>query len=161
MTARLVVWLLRHPMAAVALVLAAIAATGFGAVLAFAPRPAAPRPPAASMGVAAESRLPAPTEFPPPGRVAAMHRALHAMGRACQQPVRHRDPQSVLKPVAVMEQFARDYPKGGFSIDDEAGTTLSLMVVLRNELQNCDPSLVAGVEKLLPPRFRDPESTTQ
>ena len=81
MTARLVVWLLRHPMAAVALVLAAIAATGFGAVLAFAPRPAAPRPPAASMGVAAESRLPSPTEFPPPGRVAAMHRALHAMGR--------------------------------------------------------------------------------
>jgi hypothetical protein len=57
-----------------------------------------------------------------------------------------------------MERFARDYPGGGFTIDDEPGTTLSLLVVLRYELQGCDPSLVPGVEELLPESFRDPSS---
>lgn len=49
-----------------------------------------------------------------------------------------------------MEQFARDYPNGGFAIDDEPGTTLSLQVVLRFELQSCEPTLVPSLEELIP-----------
>jgi hypothetical protein len=108
------------------------------------------------VGGTAESTLPQPTQFPPPDRVEAAHRALHAMGRACQKPISTRDPNSVRGPVRVMERFAKDYPNGGFTIDDEPGSTLALLVVLRYELGNCDPSLVAGVEELLPERFRDP-----
>lgn len=82
------------------------------------------------------------------------HRALHAMGRACRKRAADRDPKTVAGPARVMIHFARDYPRGGFTIDDEPGTTLSLLFVLRHELQKCDPSLVAGAEALLPERFR-------
>jgi hypothetical protein len=78
------------------------------------------------------------------------------MGRACETPGSTRDPAAVARPVEVMERFARDFPDGGFTIDDEPGSTLSLLVVLRYELQTCDPSLVVSVERLLPPRYRDP-----
>lgn len=77
-----------------------------------------------------------PTQFPPRERVEAAHRALHAMGRACKQPIGTRDRAAVARPVEVMEQFARDYPNGGFTIHDESGTALSLLVVLRYEMQD-------------------------
>jgi hypothetical protein len=143
-------------MAAVLIALVLTAAVAVALAAALQPGPAPAGPVAASQGGTAESMLPKPTQFPPRERVGAAHRALHAMGRACKQPFATRDRASVRRPVEVMEQFARDYPNGGFTIDDEPGTTLSLLVVLRYELQNCDPTLVPGVEELLPERFRDP-----
>lgn len=155
--ARIILWLLRHPMTAVFVALAIFAGTGFGLAGMFAggrTDPAATRP--VVVGGTAESTLPVPTQFPPKARVEEAHRALHAMGRACEKPSSTRDPAAVRQPVEVMERFARDFPNGGFTIDDEPGSTLSLLVVLRYELQNCDPTLVPSVEELLPTRFRDP-----
>ncbi|MFC5175123.1 hypothetical protein [Nocardioides taihuensis] len=118
--------------------------------------PASSRPVTGAQGGTALSVLPTPTQSPPQARVDAAHRALHATSRACRQPLATRGSASVRRPVEVMEQFARDYPNGGFTIDDEPATTLSLLVVLRYELQNCEPILVPGVEELLPGQFRDP-----
>lgn len=105
---------------------------------------------------AAEATLPAPTQFPPRSRVAAAHRALHAMGRVCGRTSDSRELGRPLHPVRVIEQFARDYPNGGFISDGESGTSLAMLVVLRFELQTCAPLLVPGVEELLPRRFREP-----
>ena len=49
------------------------------------------------------------------------------MGRACKVPISTRRPGSVRGPVEAMEQFARDFPNGGFTMDDEPGSTLSLL----------------------------------
>lgn len=145
-------------MVAVLIALAVLMAVAWGlaAALKPEPEPELAGPAMAVQGGTAESVLPTPTQFPPRERVEAAHGALHAMGRACKQPIGTRDRAAVVRPVEVMEQFARDYPNGGFTIDDEPGTTLSLLVVLRYELQGCDPTLVPKVEKLLPERFRDP-----
>lgn len=149
-------WLARRPMVAVLIALVLSTAIAWGVAAALKGEPAPAGRVAAVQGGTAESTLPKPTQFPPRVRVEAAHHALHAMGRACKQPIATRDPASVARPVEVMEQFAQDYPNGGFTIDDEPGTTMSLLVVLRYELQNCDPSLVPGVDELLPERFRDP-----
>lgn len=143
-------------MVAVLIALAVPAAVAWGLASALKPEPQPVVPASAVQGGTAESMLPTPTQFPPRERVEAAHGALHAMGRACKQPLALRDRTAVARPVEVMEQFARDYPNGGFTIDDELGTTLTLLVVLRYELQDCDPTLVPGVEELLPERFRDP-----
>ncbi|MBZ5736398.1 hypothetical protein K8Z61_18050 [Nocardioides sp. TRM66260-LWL] len=144
-------------MSAVFLVLALFAVIGIGLAGAFtdsspAPGPASP----VVIGGTAKSTLPTPTQFPPQNRVEETHRALHAMGRACKVPISTRRPGSVRGPVETMEQFARDFPNGGFTMDDEPGSTLSLLVVVRYELQSCDPSLLPSVDELLPERFRDP-----
>lgn len=153
---RIVVWLLRHPMAAVLLALAMLGGTAWGIVYAFSARePRSGGPAIAQSGVAA-SVLPKPTQFPPRARVAQTHRALHAMDRACKQAGATRQRDDVRRPVAVMEEFARDYPHGGFRIDDESGSTLALLIVLRSELQECEPSLLPGVEALIPEEYRDP-----
>lgn len=149
-------WLARHPMVAVLIALALTVAVAMGLAAALTPAPAPARPVAGVQGGTAESMLPKPTQFPPRARVEASHRALHAMGRACKQPLETRDPALVRRALEAMEQFAREYPNGGFTMDDEPGTTLSLLVVLRYELQGCEPTLVPEVEELLPERFRDP-----
>ena len=155
---RVVVWLAGHPMSAVFVALALLGGTAWGIAYAFSERePRSERPDFAESGVAA-SVLPEPTQFPPRARVEQVHRALHTMGRACKQSEATREPDAVRRPVAVMEEFARDYPTGGFRIDDEPGSTLSLLVVLRSELQACEPSLLPSVEALIPDEYRDPSA---
>lgn len=143
-------------MAAVLIALASLTVVAVALAISFQPVPAPTRPVARIQGGTAESMLPKPTQVPPRSRVEAIHRALHAMGHACRQPLATRDRASVRRPVEVMEQFARDYPNGGFTIDGQPGTALALLVVLRYELLSCDPSLMDGVDDLLPDRFRDP-----
>jgi len=104
----------------------------------------------------APSPLPEPKRSAPAGRVDEVHRALHALGRACRPSSADRSVDGVRRPVAVMLRFARGYPNAGFRVDDESGSTFSLLVVLRNELETCDPTLVPAVEDLLPAEFRDP-----
>lgn len=153
---RIVVWLAGHPMSAVFLALALFGGTAWGIAYAFSEREQrSERPVMAESGVA-PSVLPKPTQFPPQERVDQAHRALHAMGRACKQSAAARDPDAVRRPVATMEEFARDFPRGGFTIDDESGSTLALLIVLRSELQDCEPPLVPSVEGLIPEEYRDP-----
>ena len=143
-------------MSAVFLALPVLGVTSWGVAYAFSARePRTERPVMAEGGVAV-SVLPEPTEFPPRARVDQAHRALHGMGRACKQPMAAREPEAVRRPVAIMEQFARDFPRGRFTIDDEPGTTLALLIVLRSDLQECEPSLLASVEALIPEQYREP-----
>ena len=147
-------WLARHPMSAVFITLALLGGTAWGIAAVFAPGPTPPERPMTVESGVAESVLPKPTQFPPRERVDRAHRALHAMARACKQPVATRDPDAVRRPVAMMEKFARDYPRGGFTIDDESGSTLTLLIVVRNELEACDPALIPRIDALIPPQHR-------
>lgn len=150
----IVLGLTRHPMSAVVLALALLGGSSWGIAYAFSAREPRPeRPVVADSGVA-PSVLPKPTQFPPRQRVDKVHRALHAMGRACTRSA--AAPDAVRPAVVVMEKFARDYPNGGFTIDDEPGSTLALLIVLRSELEECDPALVPSVEALIPEEYRDP-----
>jgi hypothetical protein len=98
--------------------------------------------------------LPTPTQHATSGRVLTAHRALHALGRACRTPILDRAPASMSAPLAVLEDFAKEYPEGGFSVDDEPGSTLALMIVVANELKTCDPSRVREIQDLIPTRYR-------
>lgn len=85
-----------------------------------------------------------------------MHRALHGLDRVCRGLVPDPNGARVQRHTQAMLQFARDYPRAGFEIDDETGSTLSLLVVLHDELRSCAPQLIPAVEELLPPQFLDP-----
>ncbi len=153
---RLLVWLSRHPMSAVFLALALLAGTTWGIANAFTPRTVRSGQAALVETGVAHSVLPAPTQSPPRGRVDEAHRALHAVARACKQPLTTRKPDAIRRPVSIMEDFARDYPRGGFTMDGEPGSALALLIVLRSELQGCEPSLLSGVEAAIPQEYRDP-----
>jgi hypothetical protein len=152
---RILVWFSRHPMFAVLVALVTLTLAAIGLAMAFTPTSSSP----SSAGSVptdvriASSGLPSPTSSPPPGRVEAAHRALHDLGRACEIPILQRDEKTVLEPLGVLEQFARDYPGGGFSIDDEPGSTVALLIVVRVELRDCDPTKVARIEALIPPQY--------
>ena len=89
----------------------------------------------------------------PPGEADQAHRALHRLGEACADH-QHRSQATIDREVEALLGFARRHPRGGFQIDDEHGTSLSLLLVLREELASCDPAALPQVETLLPPRFR-------
>lgn len=90
--------------------------------------------------------------------VKPVHRALHTLGRVCR-PGAVTDPASrARRPVAVILDFARQFPNVSFPVHDETGTTLSLLFVARNEVQSCAPALTARVERLIPPEFLAPSS---
>lgn len=150
---RLAIWLARHPMVAVIALLVVLGVfTATGAQLLVSPQ----APPAASTrgpGLAPFT-LPTPTQHPPQRRVDAAHKALHALGRACETPMLSRKPEQIRAPLDIIEEFAVDYPSGGFSMDDEPGSTLALMVVVWNALKSCDPAYVPEVERLLPAKYR-------
>lgn len=153
----LVLWFARHPMVVVMAGLLATASLTWALAVALRQDPGTSPQPATVPGPGiAVSTLPEPTEFPPDRRVAAAHRALHAVGRACKPDSGPIELSDVERPVKVIEDFARQYPNGGFRMDDERGTTLALLVVVRFELQGCAPPLAARIERLLPAQFRDP-----
>lgn len=150
---RLVVWLARHPMAAVFVLLGVIVALTASLASLFS-GPSSDAPPVGTDAEVAPYTLPPPTEHPPKNRVDAAHKALHALDRACKTPIAQRDPEAVRRPLDLMEAFATDFPSGGFRIDDEPGTTLALLIVVWDALKACDPSLVPEVEELIPAEYR-------
>lgn len=97
--------------------------------------------------------LPTPTASLDPSQVEPAHRALHDLGRACRRPP-DRDPERVLRSLDTIERFARLNRDARFPIDDEVGTTLSLLVVVRNELASCAPGLLSRVDALIPSEYR-------
>jgi hypothetical protein len=54
-------------------------------------------------------------------------------------------------------ELYRRYPAERFRmrIDDESGTMLSAILVLRDELSRCSPRHAARIDPILPPRVRD------
>lgn len=89
----------------------------------------------------------------PSAEVDAAHQALHDLGDACAE-----EPSPSLPDVSqatdALLRFATRHPDGRFPIDDETGTTLSLLLVVRDELSTCAPELRPRVEALLPPQLR-------
>ena len=100
-------------MSAVVVALALLGGTSWGIADAFDKSDSRLERPVSAEGGVAPSVLPEPTQFPPEDRVDQAHRALHAVGRACKQPRVTRGPEAVRRPLAVMQEFARDYPRGG------------------------------------------------
>lgn len=150
---RLAIWLTRHPMVAVIVVLVVIGVlTATGAELLA--RHGAPTGGMTSDAGVAPYGLPKPTQHPPRQRVDEAYKALHALGRACETPMLSRKPDQIRAPLDVIEEFATDYPNGGFSMDDEPGSTLALLVVVWDALKSCDPAYVPEVERLFPAKYR-------
>lgn len=151
---RLVIWLARHPMAAVIVFLGVIAVFAVAGTEILTRSGSPTIPASTSEATVAPYTLPTPTQHPPQRRVDNAHTALHALGRACETSMLNRKPKRLREPLDVIEQFAADYPGGGFSMDDEPGSTIALMVVVWDELKSCDPSYVPEVEELIPARYR-------
>lgn len=151
----LLVWLTRHPMIAVVAALCALGVVAVAVLALFNGAPTTDAAPPTTPGVeVAPSTLPSPTQHPPPGRVETAHQALHALGRACKSPLARRKPESVSEPLKVIKSFATDFPGGGFTVDDESASTLTLLLVVWNELKTCEPSRVPQIERLIPAEYR-------
>ena len=100
--------------------------------------------------------IPRPQDTAPAAAVKPVHRALHTLGRLCRRGAVDAKATQARRPVMVILAFARQYPNVTFPLDDETGTTLSLLFVARNEVTSCAPALTALVERLIPPEFLPP-----
>jgi hypothetical protein len=148
---RLALWLLQHPLTFVAVLLTTLAILAVSTVRLVDRQPGL-QPSYDGTGGAAYV-LPSPTQRPPPNRVAAAHRALHDLHRACATPLLDRDPEQVLSPLDLIIRFAVDFPRGGFRMDDETGSTLGLLIIVWDAVKNCDPVLAPMVEELIPAEY--------
>lgn len=148
------IWVTRHSLAAVFIVLSVIAVAAVAGTALLMRSTSVTSSTTDDHGAVTAYKLPRPTQHPPQRRVGAAHQALHALGRACETPVISRQSKAIREPLDLIERFAVAYPGGGFSMDGEPGSTLALMVVVWDELKRCDPSYVPEVEKLIPAQYR-------
>lgn len=110
-----------------------------------------------SSDVTAESPMASkPDQIAPTAAAAQVHQALHALGRICKPNDTTDQTSRARQPVAAILDFARRYPAVSFSIDDETGTTVSLLIVVRQGLRSCSPSLLARVNRALPSQYQTP-----
>ena len=100
--------------------------------------------------------IPRPEETAPASAVKPVHRALHGLGRVCRRGGGTDRASRARRPVNVILDFARRFPNVSFPVHDETGTTLSLLFVARNEVQDCAPALTAQVERLIPAEYLAP-----
>lgn len=149
---RSVVWFERHPHVAVLglLGVVTILALAVSSAIVALFIPAAPVPGELDAPVV----VPSPAQRPPQERVDAVHGALHALGKLCNQPEVNRGRRLLTRRFETVRKFAAQYPSGGFAIDGESGTTLGLLIVVRHELETCDPMLVRKIDAMVPPQFR-------
>lgn len=150
----LLVWLARRPMIAVVAALGVLGILAVSVLALYSRATTDAAPPPSPDAQVAPATLPSPTQHPPRGRVETAHQALHALGRGCETPLAQRKPRAVSEPLKVIETFATDFPGGGFTVDDESGTTLALLLVVWNQLKTCEPSLVPQIERLIPAQYR-------
>ena len=83
-----------------------------------------------------------------------VHETFHRLDSVCS---RRRADEPVLD--SAVERFValyERYPADRFrmEIDDETGTMLSAILVLRDELSRCSPRTAAPIDAVLPPRVR-------
>lgn len=136
----------KRRLAILVLVLALVSVVGIAYVL---PGGAAPTRPFVA-GSTTSSSIPSSAQDPPIGRIHEVRGASLALTEACHQAPGGRVAHAVERSVLVLEKFAREYPDARFPIDGKREGTFVLLVDLRTELQGCDPSLLDGVEALLP-----------
>lgn len=93
---------------------------------------------------------------PPAAQVRPVHEALHDIDATCTTKSARGKQTSLARDADTVIDFSRSYPNARFLIDDETGTTLSLLLVTRQGLRDCAPVVAARVDQALPPDFRDP-----
>ena len=97
---------------------------------------------------------------PPSAQVRPVHEALHDIDAVCRAKDKSARQTTLTRDVDTIIEFSRRYPDARFPIDDETGTTLSLLLVTRQSMRTCAPALATRVDGALPPDFRDPAATT-
>ena len=100
--------------------------------------------------------IPRPEAAAPAGSVKPVHRALHMLDRVCRPSGGTDQASRARRSVSVILDFARRFPNVSFPVHDETGTTLSLLFVARDEVQDCAPALAGRVERLIPPEYLTP-----
>ena len=95
---------------------------------------------------------PEPLSSAPAAEIQAAHDALHHIGTECAAP--GDSGPDVASDVTTITEFATRYPVGRFPIDDESGTSVSLLLVTRQALEDCAPAEAARVNALLPSELR-------
>ena len=163
--ARVARFLVRHPLGAVIVLLAVLAAVAYAGTIAgpvaesFGGSESSTLSAPAPVGGAlvAPDTLPAPKESLNDDEVEAPHQALHDLTRACKRPMTQGPPgtpQSVSAPLRIIEDFASRHPNAGFVVADGSATTLTLLIVVRNELEACIPALIPRIDALIPAQYR-------
>lgn len=83
-----------------------------------------------------------------------VHTALHALPRLCRG--RRPNSRALDRTTLIFIRYYKRYPSRRFrlQIDDESGTMLSAVLVLRQELSRCSPRLTVKVDTVLPADVR-------
>lgn len=103
---------------------------------------------------------PAPTRQAPKSAARRVHRALHAIGRICKPGDTVNRTAQVRPHVQTVLDFALQYGEVSFSIDDEQGTTVSALVVVRFSVRTCSPTLAERANQALPAAYRLSDATS-
>ncbi len=82
-----------------------------------------------------------------------VHASLHRLPTICGREV---DSRAIERITGAFIDYYERYPSDSFrlQIDDEGGSTLSAILVLRYELSRCSPSSARRVDEVLPRRVR-------
>lgn len=82
-----------------------------------------------------------------------MHSRLHELRRICGRTVRRA---AVAETARAFLRYHRRYPPERYrmQIDDEAGTTFSALLVVRDRLRRCSPRWTRAIDAVLPERVR-------
>lgn len=83
-----------------------------------------------------------------------VHTALHALPRLCGG--RRPNSRALDRTTRIFIRYYKRYPSRRFrlQIDDESGTMLSALLVLRQDLSRCSPRLTVKVDRVLPADIR-------
>lgn len=115
--------------------------------------------PAATFSGSPTPMAPRPEEQAPKNESRRVHRALHAIGRICESGDTSERTALVRPQIETILGFARRFPDVSFPIDDETGSTVALLIVTRDGVRTCAPSLMGKVNGALPPEYQLPDST--
>ncbi len=105
--------------------------------------------------VAEEDTPPEATASVPRATESAMHEALHRLDRLCRRPEVNGAALRLITTTAL--DLHRRYPvdrRYTLQIDDEQGTSLSVLLVVRDTLRTCDARQAARIDAVLPNRIR-------
>ena len=102
---------------------------------------------------------PRPKSQAPKDEAQRVHLALHAIGRICES-VGTTNRTALVRPhIDTILDFARRFPNVSFPVDDETGATVSLLIVARDGVRTCAPSLVDTINSALPKQYQLSGST--
>lgn len=108
-----------------------------------------------SPGVEAPPVTPDRRALLPAGETRYIHKTFHELARYCRRgrADKRRLDATTERFIALYRRFPAD--RFRMAIDDESGTTLSAILVLRYELSTCSPRNAARIDRVLGPRAPD------